>query len=272
MKEQIKDLTEAIKDEGFHALMESDMFRSVVTALIKQTAQTEAGALIGALISGAAPRVHGVYLSYRQNRFERNMTRMVAELLRNVEDLKIAYAALSDEIKDLYSSTGIEMLLDNIVDEQQPEKIKWNVNGFVGMMSNDSNENMLKMFFDTLDELTVLDIETLKMYRWEDPTSPMDLAKQFGIDYDQLRMVKEKLVLHGLMVRKNDEQRDVNLDNIVEYLQKNERDANSRNPKGVKLPQAIKKIGRTETYKMTSMGRAFLVSIGEGNFGREMRI
>lgn len=264
MKKQITDLALAIKDEGIKALVESDVLGTEIKSLIQEVIKDEAGSLVGSILSAAAPRIHGMYLSYKQNRFERNMKRMVTDLFRSIEELKIQYAALTDEMKERYRNEYTEMLLDNVVDEQQNDKITWNVNGFIGMMTNDSNENIMKMFFDTLAELTVLDIETLKMYRMWDETSPRDLEQKFGVDSDQLRMVKEKLVRLGLMIRKNDEQRDKNLDEIVDYLEKSEKEAKSRNPKMVRLPNAIKKIGRNESYQISRLGRSFLESIGEG--------
>ena len=264
MKEKITDLAIAMKDESIQALLESETLGTLIKALVQQVIKDEAGALVGSILSAASPRVHGMWLSFKQNRFERNMTRMMAELFRSVDDLKIQYAALSDEMKDLYNGQFTEMLLDNVVDEQQIDKVTWNVNGFIGMMTNDANENIMKMFFDTLNELTVLDIELLKAYRIWDRTYPLELAKQYGIDSDQLKMVKEKLVRLGLMNRKNDEQRDKNLDEIVEYLEKSERDAKSSKPKGVKLPYGIKKISNTESYEISHLGFSFLASIGEG--------
>ena len=264
MKEQITDLAVAIKDEGIKALLENETFRTVTTSLVQQVIKDQAGTLIGSIISAVSPRFHGIWLSYKQNRFERNITRMISELFRQVEDIKILYAALSDEMKELYRTKYTEMMLDNIVDEQQPEKIKWNVNGFVRMMTNDANENIMKMFFDTLSELTVLDVDLLKAYRVWDSTHPNDIAQKYGINRDQLKMVKEKLVRLGLMNRRNDVQRDKNLDEIVDYLEKSEKDAKSNKPKGVKLPNSIKKISNSESYEISRLGFSFLESIGEG--------
>ncbi len=264
MKKQITDLALAIKDEGIQALLDNKSLQAVVTSLIQQVSEEEAGALIGSILSSIAPRAHGIWLSYKQNRFERNMTILFTELSRQVEELKILYAALSDDMKEHYNNEFSEMMLDNVGEEIQPQKIIWNVNGFIRMMTNDSNENTMKMFFDTLAALTALDIETLKMYSFWDHTTATDLTQKYKINNDQLKMVKEKLVRYGLLVRRNDEQRDKNLDEIVEYLQKKEKDTNSRNPKGVKLSNGIKKITISESYEISRMGRSFLESIGEG--------
>ena len=76
-------------------------------------------------------------------------------------------------------------------------------------------------------------------------------------------MVKEKLVRLGLLTRKNDEQRDKNIDEITEYLQKLEQDSKRTRPQGVKLPSSIKKISNNDSYNITRLGSGFLASIGE---------
>ena len=75
--------------------------------------------------------------------------------------------------------------------------------------------------------------------------------------------MKEKLVRLGLLYRKNDQLRDNNIDEITEYLKKVEADSKKSKPQGVKLPNAIKKIGNSESYKITSLGSGFLKSIGD---------
>lgn len=263
MKNQITDLISAAKDEGINTLLSSDVFKEAVIELGKKIVEEQAANLIGGLLSAASPRVHGIILSYKQNRFERNMTRLVKELTRRIEDLEINYVSLSDDMRELYKTQFSEMLLDSVIDERQEEKIKWGVNGFVNMMSDESNENIMQIFFDTLTELTVLDIDTLKMHHIRSDLNIYELQKKYNIDYDRVRLVKEKLVRLGLLTRKNDEQRDKNIDEITEYLQKLEQDSKRTRPQGVKLPNSIKKISNNDSYNITRLGSGFLASIGE---------
>ncbi len=65
------------------------------------------------------------------------------------------------------------------------------------------------------------------------------------------------------MVRKSDETRDDNIDEIVNYLQMVERDNKRSRPQGVKLPNKIKRIGNSESYSLSPLGWNFLKGIGE---------
>ena len=88
-------------------------------------------------------------------------------------------------MQEQYRGLFDEMLLDSVVAERQEEKVKWSVNGFVDLMTNDSNENIMRIFFDTLTELTVLDIDTLKMHSINSDINWNDIERDYRIDYDQ---------------------------------------------------------------------------------------
>ena len=265
MEEQATDLIAAVKEEGVTTALESESFRTLMIKAASRILSGPAAPLVGSIIGAAAPRINSVILAYKQNRFERNMSRLIKELTTRVNHLENNFISLSAEMQEQYRSLYVEMLLDNIVDERQEEKIKWNVNGFVNLMTNESNENTMQIFFDTLTELTVLDIDTLKMYSTDTDIDWHVIAQKYGIDSDCLKLVKEKLVRLGLLCRKNDRLRDNNIDEIVEYLKKVEYDSKKNKPKGVRLPNSIKNIGRNEVYRITSMGNSFLKSISDAS-------
>ncbi len=263
MNEQITDLVSAVKEEGISATLESDSFKAAMVEAASQLVSGPVAPMVASIIGAAAPRVNSVILTYKQNRFERNIIRLLEELSARVTDLESNYDSLSEEMQEKYRGIYVEMLLDNVVDERQEEKVRWNINGFVNTMTNESNENVMQIFFDTLGELTVLDIDTLRMYETVSEVNWHDIEQKYGIDSERLKMVKEKLVRLGLLYRKNDKLRDNNLDEIVEYLKKVEADSKKKNSQGVKLPNRIKKIGGTETYKITLLGNEFLKSISD---------
>jgi predicted transcriptional regulator len=263
MKEQVTDLILSIKEEGITSILESESLKALVTELAKQVTTEETSLLLGSLFGAIAPRVNGIVLSYKQNRFERNTKAMIEALIARIELLERNYSQLNPEMQENYRTQYIEMLLDNVIDERQVEKVKWNVNGFINLMTDESNENIMQMFFDTLSELTVLDIDTLRMYELSSDINITDVVDKYGINYDQVKLVKEKLVRLGLLSRKNDEVRDANLDEITVYLQNLEKDLKKKNPKGVKLSNKVKKISGNESYRITRLGVGFLKSIGE---------
>ena len=262
-KSHITDIISSIKDEGIKAILESDGFEPLMTGGIPLVLAGTAAPIMEAIIGAIAPRINGVIVTYKQNRFQRNVRKMIEELTKRVETVEENYPRLNNAMQEQYRGLYVEMLLDNVVDERQEKKIEWSVNGFVNMMTNESNENVLQIFFDTLTDLTVLDVDTLKMCSPETDIDWRDIEEKYGIDSDRLKMVKEKLVRVGLLYRKNDQLRDHNLDEIVDYLKEAETDKKRRNPKGVKLPNTIKKVGNAEIYKISALGIDFLKSIGE---------
>ena len=264
MNEKIEDLVTAVKEESIAVILESDYFQDVAEECAGLLASEAASAVIGAIIGAIAPRANGVMLSYKQNRFERNIKKMICHLSDRLETLEANYLALSEDMQKQITGVYVEMMLDNVIDERQEEKITWNVNGFVNLMNDETNEHIMQLFYDTLDELTALDIDTLRLYHFNSCVDSYDLKDKYGIGPDRLKLVKEKLVRLGLLSRKNDVQRDKNLDVITEYLQNKEKDAKRSKPNGVKLPSAIKKISGLETYKITSLGAGFLESIADG--------
>ena len=94
-------------------------------------------------------------------------------------------------------------------------KVPYHVNGFINFMNNDSNDNIMIMFFDTLNQLTQLDIDALKMYDINSPENYNSLTQKYNLLPEQIKVIKEKLAgLRGLLYSKNDEQRDSNIDTI----------------------------------------------------------
>ncbi len=260
--EKMEDLSKALIEDGFTSLIESETLRQIIIDSTSAIISGSAAPILGAILGAAAPRVNGVFLSYKQHRFERNITGMVKNLSEKVDNLESNYSKLDDNVKELYQTQGVEMLLDNIIDERQEEKVKLNVNGFVSLMTNEANENIMQYFFDTLADLTILDIDTLRMYSMESDHDWKKLQNKYSIDDERLVLVKEKLVHYGLLIRKNDQIRDKNIDEIVVYLQKIDSESKKSKPQKVKMPSAIKKINHFDSYRITRLGNSFLNSIG----------
>lgn len=259
---KLEDISKALTEVGIAALIETESFRQIIIEAASAILSGPAAPLLGAIMGAAAPRVYGVILSYKQYRFERNVSAMIDGLSKRVDTLESNYSKLDAKVKKLYQTYGIEMLLDSIVDEPQEEKIKYSANAFVALMTNDANENIMSYFFKTLSDLTVLDIDILWLYSHLSEINWDDIQQKHGVDWDYIQMVREKLVRFGLLYRKNDQLRDKNNDEIVEYLLKVDSDSKKSRPQGVKFPRTIKKIGRSESYGITNLGMSFLKCIG----------
>ena len=91
--------------------------------------------LIGESVRAICPRINDICQGYKQNRLERNITRALFHLSRWQAKLEERLLNLeSNEKTKQYSSTLSEILLDQIVDEIQEQKVDYNVNGYTNLI------------------------------------------------------------------------------------------------------------------------------------------
>ena len=78
-------------------------------------------------------------------------------------------------------------------------------------MNNEANDNLVFFFFETINSLSILDIETLKVYDTNSSEKTSYILKKYGLDMYQLSAIKSKLDRFGLLENRIDIQRDKNL-------------------------------------------------------------
>ena len=263
-KKKLADFISAVKDEATDVLL-SDALPEVVKNC-GEVLFSEGTALIASSVLGAVcPRINNIRLSYKQNRLERNVAQMLQMLAARDQSFNDRITALESSIEGRrFIAQSGELMLDGIVDEVEEEKVKYNVNGFLNLIQADNpNMDMALMFFKTLYELNDLDIRILTSYDVLSILHEHPAAEEGEqLDYQQLRYVKEKLVRLGLLSSKNDELSAKNLEMIIDYLQKTDKDLHSKKPKGVKVPR-FKKLYNSDSYRITSLGRTLLQLISD---------
>ena len=219
--------------------------------------------LAGEIVGAVCPRINNIRLGYKQNRLERNINRAFFHFSARQEELEERLLRLeSDEKTKQYLSILSEMLLDQIVDEIQEQKVDYNVNGYINLIKANVNEDTALMFFKTLSQLNNLDLRVLRLYSLTAEETANDIVSEVEISYDRLRYIKEKLERFGLLQSKNEEISDNNLEQIVKYLQDIERERKKSRAKDIKLPK-LKKISSVDTYRITTLGREYLQLIKE---------
>lgn len=263
-EKKLLDLVKATGDETVDFAL-SNVLPEVVKTYGETMVSEVVANLAGELIGAVCPRLNNIRLSYKQNRLERNVSIMLNRLIVNQKLLSSRIDELQKSIAGrTFIQQSSEMLLDNIVDEIQPEKVQYSVNGFVNLIQTENaNLDMSLMFFKTISDLNDIDIRVLKTFDWktqdkEEPITPFNSE----FDYSQLRYIKEKLLRLGLLKSKNEELSAKNQEKMIDYLQKFNQDITSKKPKGVKLPQ-FKKLQTTDRYNITSLGLALLQLISE---------
>lgn len=271
-KEFVKDLAGSTVEVGTSLVIENlPEFGAEVAGIIGNeaigaTIQTLTGGLLGAV----APSLLGVKLSFQQKRFERNMIKMVTSLREKQEIIEQRMNQLNPEVQQKFISGPYrDVLLDNIVSENQEQKVQDNINGYINLMGIENpNDDIVFTFFHTLSQMNELDIRILRLYR---PTYEMSEEEQEGfqdvmrdedIDQSQYNFIREKLCRLGMLYSKNTEKRDENLDILGEKLTELIKQLYSKKPKEVKAPK-LKRITRSESYRITRLGRQYLTFIDE---------
>lgn len=264
MSEKVNDFIDASKEEITSIALESDIVQTIVTDLADLVLSEGTSLIIGNILSTLSPRINNVRLNYKQNRFERHVTNALSIIDEKIDVLERNYSSLNNQVKEKFSNEYLEWLLDNLYEEKQIEKVSFHVNGYLNLMNNNANDNLMLMFFNTINELTMLDIDVLNMYNFESSENIYTLCEKYNLDPNQTNIIKAKLERLGLLESKNEMQRDSNIDLIVEYMKKLGQEQKKRNPKEIKIPN-IKKISRTKSYTITNLGRNYLkiISINE---------
>ena len=261
-KYKMLDLFHASNEEAGSVVL-SEVLPTVVQeygeCIVGEGMATLAGEIVGAI----CPRINNIRLGYKQNRLERNINRALYHFSTRQEELEERLLKLeSNEKTKQYLATLSEMLLDQIVDEIQEQKVDYNVNGYINLIKTNANEDMALMFFKTLSQLNDLDLRVLRLYSLTTEETAHDTVSELEISYERLKYIKEKLERFGLLQSKNEEISDNNLEQIVKYLQDIERERKRSRPRDLKLPK-LKKISSVDTYRITTLGREYLQLIKE---------
>ena len=91
MNEQITDFVTAVREEVVTTGLESESFQALMVDAASKILSGPAAPLVGAIIGAAAPRINGVILTYKQNRFERNMCQLMKALTLRVDLLENSF-------------------------------------------------------------------------------------------------------------------------------------------------------------------------------------
>lgn len=226
-----------------------------------------AGTALEALTEAAGVAIPGVgnmMLSYKQKKMEYNFELYVSKIVEKQDDINKRLEKLEDQKRIAIQHKYFGLIADYASQAKQEEKIDFIVNGFVNIAGDViDQEDTVLMYYDTLDQLTLLELRVLRVY-----TSSMyfsngnvetipDIMSSCDLDYSQMNMIKEKLARLGLLESKNDADMDENMRNVMKYLE--EVTKGKKNPK----LKNLKKISKSESYKLTSYGRKLYLFFSE---------
>lgn len=220
------------------------------------------GILLDGTVGVVVPGVGNMILSYKQKRLENNIEKALSRLVKRQDELNEKLQSLEENKARIIEGEYFDMMLDYAAEVRQQEKINYIVNGFINISDIETpRQDVIMMYYDTLQELTLLDIRLLRFYynllhMYVEPIETGDsiakIMEENSLGNDELRYMQEKLQRHGLIESRNDIQQEENIKGIIRYL----------NQKDKKLK--AKPVSKYESYKITRYGKRFMEFFIEG--------
>ncbi len=208
-------------------------------------------------IGAVVPGVGNIMLAYKQQRAENNILNFINQIIARQNELNEKLEGLENDKLRTIQKHYFGIVSDYVLDVKQQEKIKYLVNGYINLAGEkETKEDVIILYYDTLDELSLLDIRILKLYGDiivlgdKRSDSAYDVIRDYGIDEGQYRMVQEKLVRLGLLIDKNEEKLEKNLKNMADYIE--------NLAKGKKVRFKYDKLYNSKLYHITKYGRSFI--------------
>lgn len=220
----------AFKGFLFESLLQVSVERSkeVGIELIKE-ATLEASREIGASVlldvgSSMIPAIGPAISNFKTNMRIKNLEKMLSELNKRHDELSVKFESHSESNKEILDNI-FSMVVEKISSLWQDEKIEYMINGYSELLEVENPSfDTAYLYFDTLDKLTILDIEALKLsynvqtifYEPEGESSNyIDILNKFDIDYSQYNAVRQNLFRIGLLENEYDKKLDKDIDNLV---------------------------------------------------------
>lgn len=271
-KEMAQDLAGAAFEAGTTAALDNlpELGAAAAGIIGNEAISTVVQTLTGGLLGAVAPAVFGVKLSFQQRRFERNIVEMLNAIVQKQDIIEQRLNQLAPEVRQKFVDGPYrDVLFDHIIAENQEQKVRDNINGYINLMDLENpNDDVVFTFFHTLSQMNELDIRILRLYRpvyemgEEDHEDFMDVMREENIDESQYNFIREKLCRLGMLDSKNEANRDANLDELGKTLTELIKQLYSKKPKEVKAPK-LKRITHSESYSITRLGWQYLAFIDD---------
>ncbi|KAJ76024.1 hypothetical protein M222_0727 [Enterococcus faecalis AZ19] len=204
---------DAIKEFLFESCLETsiEVGKEVAKEEIPKLALTQ-GAEVGANImleaSGTMiPAIGPAIANYRQSKKIANINKLMEELNKQQQVLSENFSKQTNENKEILD-TIFEYIVERTEFTKQDEKIEYMINGYSELLKMENPSfDVAYLYINTLDQLTLLDIATLKLsydlaytfYDTEEPRSYEEILEEFDIDEAQYAAVRQNLFRMGLL-------------------------------------------------------------------------
>lgn len=229
-----------------------DKLKEITEPAVGPVMDMVSGLVLDGVAGTVVPGVGNLILSYKQQRTEKNLEMFISQIVARQDEFNERLNRLDMEKIQVITKHFFGVVTDYVLDVKQKEKINFIVNGYINLTDwEELNDDVVLMYYDTLDQLTLMDIAVLKshygFYVMDSCTEKILESLLPG----QKKLINEKLFRLGLFSSQNDKKMDDNLDNISTYLQDMQ-----KGKKSAKLK--INRISAFDSYRLTNYGVRFL--------------
>lgn len=208
--------------------------------------------LLDGTVGALMPGVGNLILSYKQQRTEKNLEMFISQIVARQDEFNDRLSKLDTEKLQKITKHYFGIVTDYVLDVRQQEKIGFIVNGYINMAGiNDLNDDVVIMYYDVLEQMTLLDIAVLKSHHVKFFNDESNTEYLESLIFGQRRLIHEKLLRLGLLSSENEKRMDGNVQNIGSYLQDVQ-----KGKKNAKLK--YEKMRGSDSYRFTDYGRRFL--------------
>jgi len=183
---------------------------------------------IGEVAGALVPGVGNMVLSYKQRRFERNIEAAIEELIARQDEFNEHILQLETQTAETIKTVYFGIMLDHASVVTQEEKIKYIVSGYINIAKmGNPQEDVVMMYYDTLDELSMLDLRCFRLFKFDPSRAESDdmfaVREEYSIGMDETRLIYDKLNRLGLIETRREGDYNKLYDNvnaIIDYLGK----------------------------------------------------
>lgn len=195
-----------------------DFLKEEAIPLITSELVQQGGSVLIDYGSSMIPGIGGAISEYRTGKKIRNVEKMITILNERHDTLKEKFEKQTEKNKETLDSI-FEMVLGKIENTSQEEKISFMVDGYSEFLDLENPSfDVAYLYFDTLDKLTLLDIDVLKLsYRtkyfymrdtvdgYDGPANHGDILTKYDIEYQQYEAIRANLLRLGLLENEYDD-------------------------------------------------------------------
>lgn len=275
-------MNKEIKEGFLQGLLDSskDFVKDKGVELLPEVIDNEyllAGAeIVGGAMVDLVPVVGKVAANHYMRKRIKNTETLMNELNQRIVEIETALKTKTPEEKEVLDDL-MAYVYEQAMEAQQKEKISYMVNGFTNLTKVEQpSADITYIYYDTLSQLTVLDISVLKLYgrlyiEMESATNYSEVLEEFGIEYHQYDAVRKNLQRMTLLEDAEEESFDKHFKDFVKVFNKNMKILTSfKNPRKFDTKEFgklkdIKEYRPREQLRISKFGREFLRFFVEEN-------